>query len=191
MLKLQTMKLCLAFILILLCGMAQAQTNYLFGNLSSFSQLSRSNVVMTLQNITPKKRTVNNVLISDDPITNSTDVLGNFGFTNVIYAKYSLTAGDSQITTWILYVGTNTLGNVPIASLITNSAAVPPNSGANYYTIAQINALLAGITGGGSASLTNTVFGFQTDLSDSTNKLQIHYLYTNGMPWYSVLTTNQ
>lgn len=186
------MKVCLALLAIILCFSTQAQTNILTGNLAAFNISGRTNVTMTMQIVSPKKRTVNNILISDDAIPTCTDTNSNFSFTNVIFGKYSLTAGDSSSTTWILYVGTNTLGNVPLASLITNSAAIPPNPATNFYTAAQIDAKFSTFSGGSggtnSTSLTNTTWGVSP--SEATNKLQIIIVYTNGGPWYSVLKTN-
>ena len=159
----------------------KAQSNYCFGNLSSFEQTSDTNVTMELDLITPVNRTWNGLLISNDPRTNSTDAFGNFGFTNVIYGKYRLSADDNTSTTWILYVGTNTIGNVPIASLITNSAAIPPNSATNYYTQAQINALLASLS---SASGSNQVFWAATNIL-TTNARPAEILFYYPLPPYN------
>lgn len=129
---------------------AQSQflTNILSGNLSSVGLAGRTNVTMTLQILTPKNRTINNVFISNDPLCQNSDTSGNFTFTNVQWGKYSFQAQDSAETIWVFYVGTNTIGNWKLASLVTNAAALPPNPATNYYTQAQINSLISGLAGG-------------------------------------------
>lgn len=179
----------LAAIILMLSVCAHAQTNVLYGTLQSSIQSPRTNVLMTLQRVSPKRSTFNGALISDDPVSTYTDVTSAFSFTNSIFGKYSLTASDASDTPWILYVGSNTLGTVAIASLITNSAAVPPNPGTNYYTQSQIDALLANQVAASRTPLTNTAWGLSP--SEATNRLQIKYVYTNGVPYYGYFETNK
>lgn len=137
--------------LILVAICCHAQTNVLYGQFLAINQGGRTNTVMTLAVIKP----INRPLVSNDNIQTCTDTNGNFTFTNVLWGKFSLSANDSSQTTWILYVGANTLGLCPILSLITNSAAIPPNPGTNYFTQAQALALfMQGLTGRGSVTVT-------------------------------------
>ena len=127
---------------LLLSPAAHSQTNILVGNISSFNLLGRSNVTMQLSLISPKNRYLNGIFVSNDPLTNASDGGGNFYFTNVTYGVYSLNASDSTGSRWNLTVYTNTVGVVPMMSLVTNSTALPPNPTTSYYTVAQVDALL-------------------------------------------------
>lgn len=163
-----------------------AQTNVLYLPVGDYSQTPQVGVPVTLTLISPNPRTINGIAIRQDPMAVDTDADGKAWFTNVIWGKYRVDVAGAMGTSFIGYVGTNTLGLWPLASLITNSAAVPPNPGTNYYTKVQVDALIAAHE----FPLTNLLWGVRTNMTDSTNKMQIHYVFTNGVPWYGVITTN-
>lgn len=187
------MKLLVALLVWLTLFTCYSQSNTLTGSLVSVGQQQRTNVQLTLQIISPKHRTVGQQLVSDDPIyaytgTNSPA----FTFSNIFFGKYSLIASDSSGTPWILYVGTNTIGTVAIASLITNSAAMPPYPGTNYYTQAQIDAMVFAV--GGGSPLTNITWGVLTNFSDSTNRAQMRVYFPpppynkTNCPYFTIVT---
>jgi hypothetical protein len=140
------MLMLLAFLAPSICSaQLTAQTNVLYGNVSSFGLAGRTNLEMTLSIIYPKNRMINNVFISNDPITSYSDTNGNFSFTNVAWGYYNLSAADSWGTHWPILVFVNTFGSNSLMSLLNYLSAIPPNNQTNYYTIAQINAMLASI----------------------------------------------
>ncbi|MDE2101565.1 MAG: hypothetical protein KGL39_30245 [Patescibacteria group bacterium] len=143
---------------------SRAQSNVLYATLADFGISVDTNVQMTLTLVSPKNRTINNVLISNGPKTATTDTNGYFSFTNIAWGNYFLQASDTGSTRWPLQVWTNTVGNVQLASLITNSMTLPPNPDSNYLTQAQIQALFSGVTRGlgspdGSVTITATNLG--------------------------------
>lgn len=151
----------LTALLMLAAVLCRAQTNIITVNTADYTGTGYStNNWVTLTLVAPNPRTSGNLTIRQDPITQRSDTNCSNAFTNLLWGKYYCDIGgyQSQNTHFVFYVGTNTLGTWPIASLITNAAAVPPNPATNYYTQAQINALLAGVGGGGIplASGTNT-----------------------------------
>lgn len=150
--SLSKMRVLIAFLTILLTPAVFAQTNVLFGNVTDFGLAPRSNITMTLSIVSPLNRTYNGQLVSNDPKTATTDTNGLFSFTNVIWGNYKLNPSDSSGTVWRPIVGTNTTGTVSFATIIANPSVLPPNPATNYYTQAQIDALLYGIT---SSGLTN------------------------------------
>lgn len=131
------------------------QTNTLTGNIASFNMQGRTNVTMTMQITYPLNRTINGVFISNDPITANSDANGDFVFTNVQWGKYVLRPKDSTGAVWLPEVGTNVSGTVSLASLCKPSSAIPPNPSTNYYTMSQINALVAAIEAGAALPTTN------------------------------------
>jgi len=159
------MRVLIAFLTILLTPAVFAQTNVLFGNVTDFGLAPRSNITMTLSIVSPLNRTYNGQLVSNDPKTATTDTNGLFSFTNVIWGNYKLNPSDSSGTVWRPVVGTNTTGTVSFASIIANPSVLPPNPATNYYTQAQIDSIVSGITttvgltnGQAGANLRYTVF---------------------------------
>ena len=146
------MRVLIAFLTILLTPAVFAQTNVLFGNVTDFGLAPRSNITMTLSIVSPLNRTYNGQLVSNDPKTATTDTNGLFSFTNVIWGNYKLNPSDLSGTVWRPIVGTNTTGTVSFATIIANPSVLPPNPATNYYTQAQVDALLYGVTSG---ALTN------------------------------------
>lgn len=159
------------FILLLLLlggGAASAQqTNRIYFQVGNYEQQAQTNVRVSLTLLWPNPRTFNGLLIRQDPVAATSDSSGIAYFTNVVWGTYSAHLGGSPGTTFRIYVGTNTLGTVNAASLVTNAAALPPDTATNYYTQAQVDALVAGLT-----SLTNGTTGPNSSLSA---------LYTNWL----------
>lgn len=124
----------------------RAQSNIIYGNISSLGFVGRTNLDLQLSIITPKHRKINNIQISDDPVPATTDMSGNYSFTNIAFGYYSLTASDSSGTRWPVLVFTDTTGSNNMSSLINYNVAIPPNSASNYYSIAQINQMFQSLT---------------------------------------------
>lgn len=123
---------------------AFSQSNVITGNLSSFNLEGRSNVTMTLNLVAPLRRVYNGKQISDDPRQTTSDSDGNFAFTNVIWGRYQLEAGDSSATAYTLTVYTNTTGEHTFGELI-GTGTLPPNPATNYATISQLQAVDANL----------------------------------------------
>ncbi len=136
--------LLILFFVFLTSGFLSAQTNLLHGNIASFNLQPRTNMVMILQVTWPLNRTIGNQFISNDPLITSADTNGNFYFTNVAWGRYKLYPRDSTSSYWMPQIGTNTIGAWELAALSPLSAAIPPNPATNYYTQAQVDALIAG-----------------------------------------------
>ncbi|MDE2107422.1 MAG: hypothetical protein KGL39_60055, partial [Patescibacteria group bacterium] len=147
--------LALAFALSSLRANSQsAITNNLYGNVVTFGLSVNTNVSMELEILSPINRTWNGYIISNDPLYASQDTNGFFAFTNIVWGKYKLLANDGSGTAWTVTVPVTT-NSVPIASLIGN-AMLPPNPMTNYYTQAQVDALISGISAGSSTSVVAT-----------------------------------
>jgi hypothetical protein len=126
-----------------------AQTNVLWGTITPFASGLRTNLAIELDIVSPLNRVVNGQLISNDAVWAYTDTNGYFAFTNVYWGTYQALLHDSQGSHYPVYVGTNTLGTLPLTACIKSAAAMPPNPGTNYYTQAQIDALLSNFSPGG------------------------------------------
>lgn len=154
------LRLCVSAVILLaallLCAFAlssPAQTNTILVNVGDYGlNPQRTTVTWTL--LAPNPRTINGVLIAQQPIGKPTGADGKAYFTNIIWGKYRLDIVGTPGTSFTANVGTNTLGLVNAATLVTNTAALPPNPGSNYYTMAQVDALLSGI-GGGAGDVTS------------------------------------
>ena len=149
------MRQLLATILFFVALALNAQTNVINVPVADYTGTGQTNFTVTFTLLSPNPRTVNALLITQKPMVKNSGTSTNVSFTNVIWGKYRCEVSDSTVTPYTFYVGTNTLGNWQIAALITNSAAVPPNDGTNYYTKAQTDALLAGISSGTGTTYTN------------------------------------
>ena len=147
----------LLFALLLFAGLGGlfAQTNVLTGTVVNYGISPQTNVAVALTLVSPNPRIVDGEFVRRDPIvTYSSTNDGSFSFTNIIWGKYTLSLAGRTPTEFTLYVQTNTTGVVPLGSLATTVTPLPPNPATNYYTMPQVDALLAGVTGG-SSSLTN------------------------------------
>ena len=145
----------LLFALLLFVGLGGlfAQTNVLTGTVVNYGISPETNVVVTLTLVSPNPRIVDGEFVRRDPIvTYSSTNDGSFSFTNIIWGKYTLSLAGRTPTEFTLYVQTNTLGTVPLGSLATTVTPLPPNPATNYYTMSQVDALLAGVTGGTSGT---------------------------------------
>jgi len=138
------------------------QTNVIFGyegDLTGQPPTYRSTA--TIYCLSPNPRTIGNITVQQQAISCQVNITnGYYSFTNVPFGYYSLTLTSVQGTTFYFWVGLQNTGFVPIASLIQNVQALPPDPGTNYYTQAQVDALLANVSG--SANITN---GLNTTIS--------------------------
>ena len=140
---------------LLTCSVS-GQTNVLTGSISDYGLTGQSNVNVTLTLLHPNPRTIGAFLVRQDPMLRTTGSGGAFSYTNVQWGKYQLSVAGRSVTPFTFWVGTNTGGEVPIASLVTNVAAIPPDPATNYYTQAQIDALLDAIPDGASTLWTSS-----------------------------------
>ena len=141
-------------ICLLLLGLtSQAQqallTNTIYGQ-SMFVNLAKKTSTATAILLYPNPYFINNIQFWQDPISVNTDTNGTYIFTNLQAGYYSGTVVGNPGISFNFNVWTNTLGNVPIGSLITNVGTPLPNPLNQYYTMAQVNALVTG--GGGNAT---------------------------------------
>jgi len=138
---------------------ALAQSNLIYGYVRDYTRVVQPRVTVTLTCLYPDKRTEGLDDIRRDPMSAKTDTNGYYAFTNLLWGKYQRDVSGVVGTPYIFYVGTNTIGAVPITSLTTNQGALPMNSATNYPTLAQVNALIDDATTGlgtGSITLSNT-----------------------------------
>lgn len=145
------------------CAAQPTQTNVLYGNVGDYRLNPQNRVNVTLSLGWPNPRTFNQFFVRQDPITATSDTNGYFAFTNVIWGAYRVDIAGVRGTSYPAFVGTNTLGRWPLASLCTNIAALPPNTSTNYLTSAQIYALLSALPSGGTDS--NTVTAIATSVA--------------------------
>jgi len=136
--------------LLLLCSFvplllnASPLTNVITGNVGDYSLNPLKRVTITITKLSPIPGVVGNTQIRNDSVATVSDAAGNYAFTNLQWGYYSGNIQGLSGTPFKFNVWTNTLGTVPIGSLITNIGAFPPNPATNYYTQAQTDALLAG-----------------------------------------------
>ena len=102
-----------------------------------------SRQALTLTPLAPLPRTYGSNIFSKVPIGRTTDTSGVCVFSNILWGSYRLDIPGNPGTSFPLLVGTNLSGLVNVAVLITNVSTLPPNPATNYYTQAQIDALLA------------------------------------------------
>ena len=143
--------LLLAF-LILNCP--AAQTNTLYFPIADIGQAGKTNVRVTLTLLKPSPRIYNGLGIRQDPVWTNTLADATAYFTNILWGNYRVDVAGVG-TSFPIFVGTNTLGLVNGWTCYTNAAAVPPDDSTLYYTKAQVDALLAGITGSDPNAVTN------------------------------------
>lgn len=139
----------------------------LYGVVADYGLRPQNRVSVTLTLIYPNPRSVGNILVRQDPIGVNTITNGYFAFTNIQWGHYSLSIGGVG-TVQDVWVQTNTSGTVAIAGLVSNSAAIPPNPSTNYYTMSQVDALLAGVVAGGATPVFNT-----NQIGTNAGKVQI------------------
>jgi hypothetical protein len=132
-----------------------AQTNLLTGSVGNYGLAPQTGIACTLTLVSPNPRTVNGVFIRRDPVVATSDTNGAFYFTNVVWGNYTLTFAGRVDTVFKMAVLTNTEGDVPMASLATSATVAMPNPATNFYTMSQVDALVAGAGGGTSGALTN------------------------------------
>ena len=137
-------------------GRAQTLTNVIYGSVGDYGLNPQQQVTITLTLQSPNPRTVNNILVRQDPVSQTSDMNGNFSFTNIQWGKYLVGVAGAIGTQYTAYVGTNSTGSVALASLITNAQAVPPNNGTNYYTQSQVNALIPSVAAGANVTVSQS-----------------------------------
>lgn len=111
---------------------APAQTNVIYGYVGDYGQVVAEGVPVTSTLLWPKPRTVGNVLVQSDPVTHYSDAAGFFAFTNQAWGIYQLSMPNGYAQ--VYYVFTNTLGEVTVANLFTNSYAYLTNTPINVTT---------------------------------------------------------
>ena len=151
------MKNKLAFLLLAFLTLASstfAQSNLLTGSVGNYGLAPQTGIACTMTLVSPNPRTVNGIFIRRDPVVATSDANGAFYFTNVVWGNYTLTFAGRVDTIFKLAVLTNTEGTVPLASLATSATVAMPNPATNFYTMSQVDALVAG-AGGGGATWTN------------------------------------
>ena len=124
---------------------ARAQTNILFAFIGDNSTNAQAGITARLVYTGLQPRQWNPDLIISRASQVVSDAAGYIWFTNVTAGPYQLYVASDWARNLTVY--TNTLGLVPLASLITNDQTPPANPATNYYNIPQVNALLAAITG--------------------------------------------
>lgn len=149
-------------------------TNVLSGNVGDYRMLPQNRVGVTMTLLWPNPRTFNGWFIRQDPISTTSNTNGYFAFTNVQWGAYRVDVQGIRGTSYPAFVGTNTVGNWPLASLCTNLNQLPPNPATNYLTAAQVYALLSALSGTGfTGTVTNlassalTVFTNQTVITNN------------------------
>lgn len=140
----------------MLSAAAQAQTNVIYADVGDLGAALQKNVNVTWTLLDPNPRTYNGIVINQTPKSQASDANGRAWFTNMIWGKYRVDVAGTPGTSYKVTVGTNTMGLVNLAAVIQNPGTLPPNSATNYYTQAQIDALLSGIGGGGTTYTNNT-----------------------------------
>tara|TARA_R110000868_G_scaffold183873_2_gene425219 strand:- start:1617 stop:4679 length:3063 start_codon:yes stop_codon:yes gene_type:complete len=149
------------------------QTNVIMVNIADYG-LAPQSMRITLTLISPNPRTYNNYLISSTPISTVTGTNGIGYFTNLIWGQYRADLSSTPVTKFMINVNTNSIGSVSFVSLITDTAALPPNPTTNYYNQAQIDSLLSAIKAG--VGVTNA---YATNIAGVLVTNQNIYISTN------------
>jgi len=160
--------LCLAFAAAVA---AAAQEAHLVVSARDLGMAPVPNRTVTLTPIAPVPRTLGTNLFSREPRSRRTDLDGVCVFSNVVWGAYRLDLSGAPGTSFPLILGTNTTGYVSAAALLTLPAALPPDPATNYYTAAQVDALLDALPGaqGAATNIYSTAFG--EGLAAQTNGL--------------------
>jgi hypothetical protein len=158
-------------------------TNALYFPVGDLGISPQNRMTETLTLVAPNPRIVTlgngtQIGISQNPITRITDTNGYAWFTNIQYGSYNMSLSGFPGTVFPLYVGTNTSGTVDGWTLYTNAAALPPDPTTNYYTQAQINALLGPISSATNSIAITNGYGIGTSLTNSI--LKAPNLFGNG-----------
>lgn len=130
-----------------------AQTNLIYFDIGDYGQAVEANVNVTITLISPNPRVEDGIFIRRDSMTDTTRTNGRAYFTNLLWGYYRADVAGRSGTPFYFNVWTNTTGTVNAGTLRTNAAALPPDPSTNYYTMNQIDLLIAGIdTSGGTAT---------------------------------------
>lgn len=133
-------------------------------SLRDLGQAVVSKCAVQLTPIWPYPRTLSTNLLTREPRLRTTDTNGTCVFSNTLWGVYRLAIVGSPSAIYSLTLGTNQSGTVSAAALVTNPAALPPNPATNYYTTAQIDALMANSLGTDlSVTITSVAIGTGAD----------------------------
>ena len=108
------------FLLATLTTRGLAQSNVLTGTVADCSLTPKGTYVGLLL-VSPNPRKIGNVFVRPDPMFTTTTVTGTFSFTNVPWGQYQLTFMSRPPVAFNVFVTTNTLGVVNMATLTTNT----------------------------------------------------------------------
>lgn len=139
----------LSLVILILPANAQLHLNV---SLLDLGQRVVARRAVLLTPIAPYPRTQGNNLFTRDSLSRFTDTAGLCTFSNVMWGTYRLDVFGVPAASYSLSIGTNLSGLVSAAAVVTNPQTLPPNPATNYYTMAQIDALLALVDGGGTAT---------------------------------------
>ncbi len=147
------MKRALLLVALLAPLLGYSQSNVLYGTVSDYGIAPQSGIKCTLTLVSPNPRVVDGVFVRRDPIERTTSTNGYFSFTNIIWGKYTFQIAGKTTTEFGIYVQTNSTGSIPLGSLATTVTPPGPNPATNYYTMSQVDSLIANATAG-----TNSAF---------------------------------
>lgn len=139
-------------ILILTLALAQAAhaaTAHIVVSLRDHGMAPVARRAVVLTPIAPHPRTEGPHLFSHDTLARTTDATGGTVFSNVVWGTYRLDIIGRPGASYTLTLGTNHTGLVSAVALRNAPGLLPPNPATNFYTMAQVDALLAGGGGGG------------------------------------------
>lgn len=159
--------------LVLFVASASADTSaHILVSLRDLGQTAVSRRAVSLTPLTPYPRTIDTNLVTRDIRRLFSDTNGLCTFSNVLWGTYRLDIWGVPSSTFALTLGTNQAGTVSAAALVTTSGLLPPNPATNYYTQAQVDALLNNATTSG---LTTNV------TLNLTNGTPATFWFTNGL----------
>lgn len=119
---------------------------------TDFGANPTTNTTFTLTPTGPLRRTYGTNLITLVSRGIRCDTNGVATFTNTLWGKYRLDIPGNIASSFNLDVGTNHSGNVSAATFVTPSGFRPPDPATNYYTQAQMDALLLQVQMNGGAT---------------------------------------
>jgi len=118
-----------------------------------FGQGILANTNVTMIPVGPLRRTYGTNLIVLSSKTQRTDTNGVTTFTNTLWGTYDIQVPGTAPTKWRLnFSNTNLVSPISAATLVIDPQTLPPNPATNYYTMSQVDALLAEVVGTGSAT---------------------------------------